>query len=235
MSSNKNNFKCAVMLTGLTRDWHRSIKEMYEYIVKPLDADVYMHLWKPEQLLKDDGYKDRNYSDLGQQNEESLIAYTKHFFTPTSIVFDDYNSYKHLFANPYISVTPGRRTENTFSMHYKNKVGYNVIKNSGIKYDVIIKYRTELFLDRAFTKEDLIVATFNYLVIPDAPDYRGLNDWVAIASPKIMATYCSMFDHLHEITCTIKMWHPETMLAYYINKNKILVNRIDIKTDIRPR
>ena len=60
-----------------------------------------------------------------------------------------------------------------------------------------------------------------------------VNDQISITNKNNMRIYCSLFDHLEEYINKDNIdFHPETLLAYHLEKNSLDTNEFDLKYDL---
>ena len=104
-----------------------------------------------------------------------------------------------------------------------------MISDSGINYDVILRYRTEIQSSSLFEIDlnELTDKTGNAIVfIPSQDDWNGINDKIAYGNLNSMKVYTELYDHLVEyFTTDPRNIHPETVLLYHLHRKNINIKR----------
>ena len=106
-------------------------------------------------------------------------------------------------------------------------------KNNNIKYDLIIKFRTDLIFDN-FPNFNLFDINEKYIYTPSINKFNfnpyiiQINDQVAIGSYKLMKKYCMVYPNIElYLKNENNYYHPETLLSYHIYYNKINIKDFD--------
>ena len=108
--------------------------------------------------------------------------------------------------------------------YYKN---YEKIKQYSLKhnivFDIILNYRADINSNDGII--ELQKPENNEIYIPDGDDWGGINALIAYGNPEIMSIYCNIVNDLEQLCKDGIIFHPETLLKAYLEKNKINVKR----------
>jgi hypothetical protein len=165
-------------------------------------------------------------------NEDPNTEHSKRFETmikPKKIRYEQFKCPEYILnhRNRYWHTRP----YNFASMYYNNFKAFELIeeymKETGIKYDMVIKYRTD------------IVREENDLPIPDEDikensvytlfDHNwdgGLNDQIGVGTFETMKLYSNLYNQLKEYLIQDNtVMHPETLLRHHLTKHNVnLIN-----------
>lgn len=200
--------KVAVAFSGLARLYRTSV-ESWKKIIDRYDADVYVHTWSD-----DPGAGPR------------LTGILNHAFKPESIMIS--RSLK-IDTSPF----PDRHwpcisVYNSLSMWHSVRFAHQLVRNSGVDYDIIIRGRTDHWI------EDLELMDYDGVVIPYDEDkhplkftYRGmemhgLNDLLAYGQPHWMDRYVETLDLILPLYRDEQVdYCPENFLAASLHRNSV--------------
>lgn len=138
--------KVAICIIGQPRHFEETFQNIYKNIIKPNNADVFLHAWFNEEesnkTLKHAGvcyYKNKNKEYIVPKNtKEKLIQLykPKDYLIEKQINFQK-KKYSHL------------KHDTLFSMYYSLMKCHDLIRNyetiNNFKYDMIIKIRYDVF------------------------------------------------------------------------------------------
>jgi len=104
------------------------------------------------------------------------------------------------------------------------KKQYEVENN--IKYDIVIRSRTDYFWFRSFNKNELILAKDNIL-IPEEWAFKSVNsfaksDVFAFGNNFLMDQYSQLFNYIDDY-CKNFSYHPESLCGYHLMVKNIPV------------
>jgi len=186
-------------------------------------------------------YQLKNYLDKNKEteihifaslNEEPNTEHSKKFeeiIKPKKVIYEKFiapeyilnHKNKHWYTKPY----------NCASMYYNNLKAFELIeeysKELGIKYDMVIKYRTDIVriendlpIPEEDIKENSIYTLFDYNW------HGGLNDQIGVGSFNTMKLYSDLYNRLKEYLIEDDiMLHPEILLRHHLTKNGVnLIN-----------
>jgi len=119
------------------------------------------------------------------------------------------------------------------AMFYKiqacNNLRKDFAKENHIKYDYVIRLRTDIMLE---TPLDL-KHNQNNLFIPSYGDYGGINDQFAYGSEELMDIYSSIYDNMFNYLEEGCGANPEHLVKFCLQKNGINPIRTNDRYHIR--
>lgn len=182
--------------------------------------------------------RDRYSMDLFCSINSELDPYHQLFLEQFGIkkshfeVFQPPDSFIRMFQAGHSDNPPSH----VASMFYHRKKCMELIldyqKEQNILYDIIICMRADIL---AVPPCRLKIIKDSYLHIPIGNDHGGINDRTAYGSLETMKSYCHLFDHIEEYFDAGCRFHPETLLKFHINRQKLDVIRFDFPSYLNPR
>lgn len=175
--------KVAVAFSGMPRLFRESVISWQKFISK-YNADVFVHTW----------------TDHPESGAE-IVDMVNHVFNPSSIMM---SRLPVVDESPFtnLHIANGVSVYKSHCMWHSVRLANEMIKRSGREYDLIIRARSDHFV------EDLQLYEFDGLVVPYDEDkhvltfdymgyhMHGLNDCIAYAPPKYMDMYVQTLDLL---------------------------------------
>ena len=210
--------KIALCFSGLIRDVNENQKFWNELIQK-YNIDVYASLWDVENLECGDTVDNfiKTYSPKKCEVENYKI------FKQTTQDLASLNIESPTSIAPFFQQTS--KNFGQLSMYYKVWKCNMLYKESGIDYDIVIRARTDTFLDDKFK-----IVKNNMLNVPIGnvkahwDNSYGINDCFAYGPPKIMDYYSFIFLQMMQY---LKEGHtlfpPEHFLAVHFSKIHIQI------------
>lgn len=174
--------RVALCFSGAPRTWKSVYNSISENLIKPHNADVFLHVW---------------YQESPQEQDELLSAYC-----PKMSLLEKDNCID--LPRQYERQTPGFSSYNTFSM-YKSIWMCNSIKSAyeneeGFRYDWVIRMRYDLLVTHHF---DLANMDNKLLYVPskhcshswntNQPFPRIVCDTYALSNSDVMNMYSSVY------------------------------------------
>ena len=198
----------ALLYSGLPNITESIYNNHKKYIIDHYDCDIYLST-----------YNIKNY--------ETCINLLK----PKYVQVEDWkilsNNLQQI-ANTIINKKPETVPVNTLSMFYKIQQCFDLIDNK-INYDAIIRIR----LDDTFDSKLNIILNTD-LNIPIGGDYGGILDHFAYGSFNNMFMYCHAYNQIAKyINTNCVIFHPETILKYYLSECNVSVNRFSFNIYLR--
>jgi hypothetical protein len=222
--------KVALCISGQPRSVAIVHPTIYENIIAPNNADVYIHSWI------DDNIKGKKPIAAGGHVGSDTIPYDIEdtiirLYSPKKYVFEPQIEFdeKNYNERKLPSIRP------KFSISQRYSIMQSINLTSGVEYDVVIRMRFDWKLH---DKIDLSQLPLGSLTTPnDAPhlhnDVRGVNDQFAIGNSEVMQLYGKMYNHIDEIYNAGIPFADELMLGYYMEHMLgISVNRMPINYNI---
>jgi len=234
-----NNMKIAMTISGQPRRHKHGFKELKKWFLDKYDIDVYLHAWHSKEFHKynffNEGKLEKTYQIKDQLYQELLDWYKpKNYLFEQAINFD-------------ASDTKGshnQRLNSQMGMWMSLKRVWDLVEDSGIKYDLIIRTRYDLLFthhvayDCPFLTDitKLDPKKLNYFDYPKSwnPIDFQINDYFAIGGYEVMKNYHNVFPHMiyyqfHDPQYKIEYDDPfinETLLLYHLRQFHTPMNGI---------
>ena len=163
--------------------------------------------------------------------EYSLFNFSNVAYKPPAAVF--LHNYT-VSANEW-NITnkhPETNVERAILSMYNNAKAFQLISTSGVQYDVVVKYRSDVCassllppdfwssLKTGFSDTELHVPCCAHSPTFPCCDYGGLNDQIAYGSFAVMHDYSALFTELNNLLSSGTVFHPETLLRDHIRSTK---------------
>lgn len=175
-------------------------------LIDKINADIYFHTYQNEFI---DAVKVlHKFKGIEVENEDDLLKYEK----PASVTNN---------------IQRDTKFENVMHMWRKRKLSFDMIKE---KYDAYVYSRLDIGMHDEFPIDILDKVSNDTIFIPDGGDYEGgYNDLMAVGNYESMKIYMDMIDNILKYSKEGCIFHPEILLRYHLNKNKINVQRFKMK------
>lgn len=222
-------------LCGQPRNIYPGYKELKKWFLDKYDIDVYMHAWEDKEFTKydffDEGKVQKTYTPTKETYQNLLDWYKPkayHFEKGMTFEASDIMGPNHQRVNSQIS----------FFLSLKR--AWDLLEESGIKYDYVIRARYDLLFTHQvgyttdFFKDIRIFDPSKVYYFQYPPHWRsglGMNDIFAIGGYEAMKVYHNVspsqiytqfldpgFD---EWMRGLDKYVNETVLLYHLNKNNI--------------
>ncbi len=198
--------KVAVCISGQMRSFEKCYSNIYENIIKPNNADVFIHTWYDENNLRIEGVDPKRHNIYYEKGDDVKVIdlyKPKSYLIETPIYFRNPNI---KIPEKYIERIKTMRQNNIKdeSIHHSYSMFYSIFKCNQIKeeysyknniyYDCVIKIRFDIR-----PTEPLLCLNYdmNYIYYAEInqPD-ELISDWINMGSTEIMNIYSSTFLHL---------------------------------------
>jgi hypothetical protein len=194
--------KIAVCISGQMRHIDATFQRIYQNVIQPNQADVFIHSWYDETHLYTDSIDKKRIQPM----QKDIHLHVLDLYKPKKYLFEppkDFSkSYSSLLKVPDSWL---RETNNTkthviksmksmvYSMHKANELKELYAEEQGITYDYIIRMRFDICIDRPIALQDMTLnkQTLYYLNIQQ-PD-NIVSDWFNIGSNTVMNAMMSLF------------------------------------------
>jgi len=236
--------KVAILLYGHMRTYKETIQNNLDYLIKPLNADVFIHTWND---------RDMSYGGISFK-EENLEETAIKLYNPKKIIVENYDDvyineliYK---IEKYKNKVFGKRArpDRIVSMLYKVNQVFNMVDNI-FEYDIIIKSRPDLFFDRKIELSDFNIDNINIPkerdIIPPKAYSNGflcgyldngfISDIFAIAKPQYLKRYMTVYDNLDNLMNVGNYLDSHILVLNQLKMENIKINRIDFNFSILRR
>lgn len=151
---------------------------------------------------------------------ESILQNTISSGCDTSYIIEDFDSKIEEFESIKNSVNADRslRPRNDIgvvSMYYSMWMAQLVANHMAKEnmFDCVIRAR----FDTVWHNPDLESYDLSKLNVPNENDFSGINDQFAFGSLQKMNLYSALFPNFTQTLAACKIYHPETLLAAYLN------------------
>ena len=135
--------KVAISFFGQPR-FYKEAFHQWESIINKLDADVFIHTWWGEDMVGD-VYPCSPHTGLRYEDKlihKDIINDLKELYKPKLIKWDSYKTFK--LPDWVKPNTPDEHATFQFYTQYSSK---ELVKESGIEYDVVIRTRIDAIID----------------------------------------------------------------------------------------
>lgn len=216
--------KTAILISGYLRTFKSNLPKIKETLLNQFSGlDIYIHLTKNES--KEDIY-------LNSSNLEEDIEYINKQLNPLSIICEE----NYFFSEE-------KKENNTYNLWFKyyklNELKKLNEESSGIKYDLVIKYRPDLNListnifDRDFSEEKIFIPSESLIDMSKLKSEKDkfICDIFAFGNSRIMDNYFSIFEYLENL---INEYGPvsETVLYHHLENNSVNYELLDIDYNV---
>jgi len=241
--------KVAISISGLPRCYKEGYEELKKWFLDKYDCDIYIHTWYDTKTIFKTGHKfapniGYNFTEEDYQNILDLYQPKNHTLQKP-IPFD---------ANGIISKL-GIKLNVSLSSFYSLQHSFNLIKESGIKYDYIIRTRFDLKFTDYISSEctflkDISLLNPNqlsYFQYSDDPNIRiaEMDDLFAVGGFEIMDVYCNTFSYvlnylymnqeykewLNNLVSDPELLVNESLLKFHLLNNNISLNPVSSLTE----
>ena len=209
--------RIAICFSGEIRDLERT-KDYWTSMIKEYDMDVYASFWDTTNSVQTDTIENfHRIYDVKKTEMDSYKSFEKSTLSQLRVGINPPNSLQSHLRDSCINF-------GTLSMWYKIWRANLLTKELDIDYDLVIRVRTDVFLDDKFdiTINDMLNIPFGRVKTSDWKDSDGICDLLAYGSPKLMDYYSScifyMMEHLNK---GYYMVPHEYFLHTHLNKTKI--------------
>ena len=241
--------KIAISISGLPRCYKEGYKELKKWFLDKYDCDIYIHTWYDTKTTFKTGHnfaphKGYKFTDEDYQNVLELYQ-PKNYTFQKPITFD---------INGIISKL-GVKLNSSLSAYYSILHSFNLIKESGIEYDYIIRTRFDLKFtdyispDCIFLKDLSLLDPnqLNFFQYSDDPSVRAseIDDLFAVGSLDVIEVYSNTFSYMLNylyMNKEYKEWlnnlvpNPEplvneSLLKFHLLNNNITLNPVSSLTE----
>lgn len=187
--------KIAICLSGQPRGIPLSLEQCYNNIIKPLNADVFIHSWYSKECdnLPFDSAQPQQTNRVGtwKPDSDKIILNS---LNPKAFQFEPPNDFSEFNHLKNISTAVQTKIASIFYGIYKaNELKKNYEKENNFKYDVVIRTRIDLLYDNPISLEKINQLDFseNQIYTPSSYQKQRQDDSYPISSG---GEYSSMTD-----------------------------------------
>jgi 2-polyprenyl-3-methyl-5-hydroxy-6-metoxy-1,4-benzoquinol methylase len=217
--------KAALLICSHLRTFDQNYKSLVDNILSRMDVDIFIstfdtlgmsYRWTDGDLYK---IKTENIKDqiISLYNPKKLVIEKPKEFTLTPLMKQ--RILEHRDVNGIISMF--------YKVEHCNSLRKEYEAETGVKYDVVIKFRTDIFVEEPIPISQAY--DLNKLYLPAEGNYGGINDQIAWGSPEIMDKYASLYSNLEGLLKAGSYFNPEKLMQSNVERLKIPVNRVHFK------
>lgn len=199
--------KIALLLTGKTDYGVFCFPYIYNNFINiPYEVETYIHSWE-------ENYCTKLYNPKNIIIEKQEIELLKDFLSNFEIRDD-------VFKNA--------KLPNFLFMHYSLNKGFELIPKD---CDIVIRCRFDFFAykkDWLFVINDILNDKYDIFIPDPIENWNGYQDRLAIGKYSAMKEYCNTFYNIGNLANKYKFLHPERILKFNLEENKIRVFQKDI-------
>lgn len=174
-------------------------------------------------------YKIDFYWSIDQDNETLYYKELRNKLNPIAVNYQKID--KQIIDVPLSSQET--RNRNLLSMFYHNYKCTQMIKNSNIAYDVVVKFRAEIDSDDEFDIPNNLIN--NTIYIPNGYNYRGVCDRIAFGTLESMLIYGELYLNIHNYVYVKQaLFNPEYLLMFHINEKNMNLIRFTYNYALHP-
>ena len=202
--------KVAICISGQTRNYSKYYELFQRNVLGVVpNSDIYISTWADESTNQVKFLFNPKQIEVEQYNPNQLINYNK------------FSQFSKQFQNDSNAIP-----ENQVPMYYKVWKCNELVKQSGIEYDLIIRTRFDHIYATPLDLHQLYEATRSrktiYTYIDPFPQYPGwLYDGLAVGVPEVMNVYSNLYLDLYDQALGTNDWVSHAILRDYMIKYKI--------------
>ena len=239
--------KAALCLSGHMRTYKDTASSLMKNIISPLSCDVFIHTWDIRDHTPHGYYEDKKDDDFAQLEE---------IFNPKRIVIQNQEEITNDLIKPLIAKYSLRgafhnKPEGVLCMYYKRREVFNLLKETGESYDLIISTRPDILCSKQSLSDvgPLTYGDFNMerLNIPPSDGMRlnctehkpsgrliggygsfgGCTDIFAAGNEKGISVFSTVYDHIVDYVLRGCPLQAERLLITHFMCNNLEVSEID--------
>lgn len=233
--------KIAVCISGQPRNYEQGYSELKKWFLDKYDCDVYIHAWKDLESEFKTSHpfarsKTHKFTEQDYQNILNLYQPKDYYFQPP-IVFDVNDIRGHLL---------GYKLNDLLSAGYSRQAAFDLVEESGIEYDLVIRTRFDLQFTNYISPECLFLKdlslldpnklnAFSYAQHEDRKS--EVDDLFAVSSQKIARIYADYFSFMLSyiyVNPDYVTWledlvvNPDPICAESLLKYHLITNEVEI-------
>lgn len=208
--------KVAISFHGQPRFYKQAFKQWKRYIDE-LNADVYIHTWWGEDMVGElypcAPHAKPHLHDEDMLVRDNVVKEIQELYKPKGF---DYDSYK-TFETPEWA-TKGTNIEHAAFQFYTQYRSKELVKESGIQYDVVIRARMDIYIGVPLLMDVIpnVINTASCTPYMDAP-----NDLFSISDLSTFEKISDVYLNLGEFHNNFTGYKMETFLANQMKKEGV--------------
>lgn len=214
--------KVAILLPGMLRNFEVVYPYFKKYVIDPLNPDIFFYGYPNKKGLE---YCESKIIELWNPKKYTIREYT------TELRKEICPYENELYMGRNTSATSEKASHTWMSGIYcvknANALKQQYEQENNFLYDVVIKSRTDWFYYREHSKEELERAERGELLIPEAWDFKSVNeigasDVSAVSDSKNIDAYSSLYDNIEKYFREgVYAFHPETYCGIHVDRQKL--------------
>tara|TARA_R110000803_G_scaffold27321_1_gene63972 strand:+ start:4875 stop:5621 length:747 start_codon:yes stop_codon:yes gene_type:complete len=222
--------KIAMTISGQPRRYKHGFKELKKWFLDKYDIDVYLHAWQDKEFHKYNFFNEGKLEKV-YHIKENMYDDLLEFYQPKSYLFE--KSIK--FDATDIKGPNNQRLNSQMGMWMSLKRAWDLVEESGKKYDLYIRTRYDLLFTHNVANNcpfltditKLDPSKLNYFAYPSGMNtVAQLNDYFAVGGYEVMKTYHNVFPNMLYTQFYDKNFENEygdrfineTLLYYHLNQ-----------------
>ena len=224
--------KIAMTLSGQPRRLEAGFYELKKHFLSKYDIDVYMHSWRDEYFYK------YFYGQVQHKYKVDTSVYDKalELYQPKNYLFEKGIRFDKA------PIEDEGRFDSHFGMTLSIKRAWDLLEQTGVKYDYVIRARFDLLfshyniIDHPYLTDITQLdpnKVYSFKKIYDREGRLNLNDQFAVGGYDVMKTYHNFFPHLlhyyfynkpyHELMDSVpaSRFYVETSFRQYLRDQNI--------------
>ena len=183
--------KIAIQISGEFRMLHLCLPALFR-VIKDQNVDFFVHAWHKEE----EGAGTYPFEGRGIWHKTMYVYGHEQgikVFQPRSYLIEKYEEKEELKKFP-------RSMSMYYSIYMANEIRKKYENDMNIKYDVVMRYRTDciletpIFNELPLEKPYLVIPVSSRVVTVDGPcEDSSICDWIAWGTPDTMDVYCATF------------------------------------------
>lgn len=207
--------KVALCLSGHLRSYELTHNALQKFIIKPLQADVFIHTWETV------GVSSHIDGSTIYLKTNSILKRLYSYYEPKQIIVESLNRTQGLQYKKYL--IDKRSPISVTNMFYKIYKADQLRQNYLYTHDLVIRARPDLLFNAEISSEYLSEAVKeNCLFLPDCGHFGGINDQFAFGSASAMKIYSDCYNKLDELVKKTTFL-PEALLKAHLLESKVPV------------
>lgn len=217
--------KTALCISGHLRTFENNFHSIKSNILDRLNCDVFIHTWDIMGL----SYRPCD-SKLYSIETEKLLSKINALYNPKKIIIEPSRDFE---VSPLMRsrLIDHRDISGILSMFYKveacNSLKTEYEKELNFTYDCVIRFRGDLYMELPLPID--YNTNLNHLFIPIYGNFGGICDQIAYGSSSIMNVYSNLYSNIEKCLQNGAPMHPERLLQFYIDSNKLPVAKVNIR------
>ena len=202
--------KVAISFHGQPR-FYKEMAPQWRRIIDALNADVYIHTWWGEDMIGERygcaPHAEKHLHDEHMTVTKELPSVIEELYNPISIEYTSTNSNDIL------------KKEHIYYQFYTQYRSKELVKESEINYDIIIRTRFDVHIATPIP----IVSLPNTIITSSTTPYRDApNDFLSISDFESFEKFSNTYLNLEEFRKNVVGWKLESFLAYQMKKENLI-------------